>query len=383
MYEKIKEAQTIVETLFSKYQNNNYMLLKTYNYICQQLPQQLEVIDNTQQQRMIRMKELTNEQSLFIYSFISKNNYFYIPFTESFFYYDKEHYYIHSEDDILHHVLTLITKETQLSTWKQRTKVYIMKRIKENNLLKSVPESFTIQHVISLFYPSIFASRSEAKYFLTILGDNIFKKNTELIHFLSTNAKQFIRELNTISNRFIGTNLYQTIKHKYHEHNYNCSRILNINDSIKNESIWKPILFKWGIDILCVACHYSNRYQSSDRFLLENSNDIILRDSVLFLQKNDPNSIVDKFILEYFQKNTKINQARGSHVDSQPEIPIIIKNKSDESNKPITSHITWKNMQYLWKHFLDSRNFTFYYFSKYFKIYIVQKIGRILCRKMR
>jgi hypothetical protein len=107
---------------------------------------------------------------------------------------------------------------------------------------------------------------------------------------------------------------------------------------------------------------------------LENSNDIILRDSVLFLQKNDPNSIVDKFILEYFQKNTKINQARGSHVDSQPEIPIIIKNKSDESNKPITSHITWKNMQYLWKHFLDSRNLPSIIFQNTLK--------SILCKKL-
>jgi hypothetical protein len=50
-----------------------------------------------------------------------------------------------------------------------------MKRIKENSLLKSIPESYTIQSVLDLLYPTFFPSKVEAKYFLTILGDNIFE----------------------------------------------------------------------------------------------------------------------------------------------------------------------------------------------------------------
>ena len=53
-----------------------------------------------------------------------------------------------------------------------------MKRIKDNNLLKSVPESTTIQGVLDALYPCLFESKTEAKYFLCILGDALLKKNT-------------------------------------------------------------------------------------------------------------------------------------------------------------------------------------------------------------
>jgi hypothetical protein len=352
MNEKIKEAHTIVDSLFAKYANNNYMLLKTINYITQQLPQQLESIDKNHEQRESRIEELTNEQNAFISTFIDKNEYYYIPYTELFFHYDKEHYRIYSEDDILHHILTLITKDKQLMPWKQRTKVYIMKRIKENNLLKSVPESFTIQHVISLLYPAIFSSRTEAKYFLTIVGDNILKKNTELIHFLDTSAKHFIRELQTMSNGFLGASMCHTFKHKYHEHNYQNSRILYINNTVKNESIWRPILLNWTIDILCVACHYSNRFGNSDLFLTNHSNDESLCNSVFYLQQNDPVKIVTRFISEYLQKNP-----------------------NPKENKPIISSISWKNMQYLWKHFLDSKNLPSVIFQNNLKTILIEKLG--------
>lgn len=349
--DKRQEAHNVLDSLFSKYENNSYMLVKTYNYICQQLPSQLEVMDKTHEMRITRIEELTSEQHAFIQEFISKNQYFYVPATEFFFHYDGLHYRIYNEDDILHHILTLITKDKQLMSWKQRTKVYIMKRIKENNLLKSVPESYTIQNVLSVLYPTLFSSRTEAKYFLTMIGDNILKKNTQLIHFIHPNAKHFIRELNTMCQGFLGTNLFQTIKHKYHEHNYYHSRILKINDIVKNEAIWRPILLTWVLDILCVACHYSMRFNCSDSFLLH-TNDETLCESVFYLNRNDQNAIMDKFISEYLQKNPRQNEAKN-----------------------MTSQITWKNMQYLWKHFLESKNLPAIIFQQTLKTFFSNKLS--------
>ena len=100
---------------------------------------------------------------------------------------------------------------------------------------------------------------------------------------------------------FLGTNLFQSIKHKYHEHSYEHSRILKINDIIKNESIWRPLVMTWALDILCVACHYSMRFDCSDDFLLH-TNDETLCQSVFYLNKNEPSVIVDNFIAEYLQK---------------------------------------------------------------------------------
>ena len=83
-------------------------------------------------------------------------------------------------------------------SWKQRTKINIMKRIKENSLLGSIPESDTIQFVLDILCPLLFANRTEAKYFLTILGDNILRKNTNLIHFIYPKSKQFLQTINNI-----------------------------------------------------------------------------------------------------------------------------------------------------------------------------------------
>ena len=104
------------------------MLTKTHNYICNQLPNVLENIRVTHQQRIERMEEMTLEQDAFINNFLSNNQYFYIPSTEKFFFYDGIHYQIYNEDDILYNVLSSISKDGQLMSWKQKTKIYIMKQ---------------------------------------------------------------------------------------------------------------------------------------------------------------------------------------------------------------------------------------------------------------
>jgi hypothetical protein len=348
---ELAHSHKVIDELFAKYTNNPYMLERTYNYICQQLPNQMEGLDRSHEQRVSRIEELTVEQHSFITDFIAKNQYFYVPATELFYHYDGKNYRLYNEDDILHQILTLITKDKQLMCWKQRTKVYIMKRIKDNNLSKSVPESYTIQNVLSILHPTIFASRTEAKYFLTIIGDNIFKKNSHLIHFIHGNSKHFIRELNALCQGFLGTNLFQTIKHKYHEHSYQHSRILKINDIIKNEGIWRPLLMTWALDILCVACHYSMRFNCSDDFLLH-ANDEPLCQSVFYLKRNEPSNIVDHFVAEYLQKNQR---------------------QTDVKN--ITGQITWKNMQYLWKYFLESKNLPAILFQQALKTIFTQKLA--------
>lgn len=339
--EKIEESKTAVENIFARYADNNYMLTKTYNYICNQLPNILENMRLDHDQRVIRMEEMTTEQESFIQSFLNNNQYFYISTTEKFFYYDGEHYQLYNEDDILYHVLRCISKDGNLMSWKQRTKVYIMKRIKDNYLLKSIPESNTIQNVLDLLCPTIFQSRYEAKYFLTILGDNIRKINTNYIFFINPKAKSFIKELNNICQILIGTNCSQTIKYKYHEHNYMLCRLLKINEIVKNENVWIPMIMRSALDILCVASHYSIRYNNSDEFILKQNNDYELRANAFYLKDTTPNVMVLKFIDEYLQISNK-NSATNSQISIEGHIR--------------ATQITWKNMQFLWKKFLDSIN---------------------------
>jgi hypothetical protein len=355
----IQNSLETIQELYEKYKDNVYMLNKTHNYICSQLPVFLDNLKKNHEDRIQRMHALTNEQNNFIQSFLNNNQFFYISTTEKFFYYDGEHYHIFSEDDILHYVLSSITQGRQLMCWKQKTKKFIMKRIKENNLLKSVPESETIQFILDLLYPSVFSSKYEAKYFLTIIGDNILKKNTELIHFIDSKSKHFIRELNNTSLSLIGQNLSQTLKHKYHEHDYTNCRLLNINDTIKTEVIWKPIIDNI-LDVICVASHYSQRYNSSDEYIIKFNNDNVLNDTVFYLKNTNQEELIKTFISDYLQLNrfTQITNVAATGSSTVDILSNTYYSTTNPSNAVLklhrTPHITWKNMQYLWKKYLDS-----------------------------
>lgn len=339
-----------IDALYEKYQNNEYMISKIDNYLCKQLPTIFENMEKLHVERTARIQELSTEQDVFIQCFLNNNQYFYVSTTERFFYYDGIHYQDFNEDDILHHVLTTITKDRNLMSWKQRTKINIMKRIKENSLLASIPESDTIQSVLDLLSPALFSSRVEAKYFLTILGDNILRKNTNLIHFIYPKAKQFLQTFNNICQMFLGVGLAHTFKHKYYEHAYQDCRLVKINESVQSEIIWNSIIYQSALDIICVACHYSIRYSSSDNYLLSFSNEAALIKSVFYIKDIQPCDLINLFTSEY--------------LDNRP---------TTHTGQDIMQ-ITWKNMQYLWKQFLDSKNLPSVIFMQTLKTLMVEKL---------
>jgi hypothetical protein len=359
---KIIDAKLKIDELFSKYSSDTYMFSKLHHHIINNLPNLLENIRHNRDERMLRIENMTIDQDNFIEYYLNTNRFFYISTTEKFFYYDGMHYMVYKEDDILYNVLSNITKDNNLMSWKQRTKVHIMKRIKENSLLKSIPESYTIQSVLDLLYPTFFPSKVEAKYFLTILGDNILKKNNNLIHYIHHKSKQFIRELNLICQSVTGINLYQTFKYKYHEqHNYNDCRLLNINDTVKSENIWSSILHNSALDMICVACHYSNRYKNSDNVILNNTNDLDLINKVFYLKNNSPEIMIENFVSEYLQ--ISVNHSKT-----------VWGSQHNPSSQIKSSQIIWKNMQYLWKHFLESKNLPTIMFQQTLKGFLIEKL---------
>jgi hypothetical protein len=122
------------------------------------------------------------------------------------------------------------------------------------------------------------------------------------------------------------------------EHNYSQIRILNgcVTASINLNEI--------GLDILCVACHYSNRYGNSDNYLLKHSNDDEFINAVLYLKSMTPETLIDMFTCEYIRimpTVAKITSGNGFVLN-------------EFAFKPC--QISWKNMLYLWKHFLESKN---------------------------
>ena len=181
----IAEAVSMVSALYNKYKSFPNVQQKLIHHIVDALPAILENTVQQYQQREERKKSLEEKSDEFIEEFLAKTRYFYHSGTELFFIYsDDKTYEIIKEDNIQHSVLTTITASNKdLLPWKYKIKIQIIKRIRENNnILKSIPESETIQNIIRLLTPALFHNKDTVKYFLTVVGDILHKKNS--LHIL-------------------------------------------------------------------------------------------------------------------------------------------------------------------------------------------------------
>lgn len=339
-----------IDDLLLKYNNDEYIKQKLENYICNQLPNILNNIKANQIERKNRIEEMTNEKEQFIQQFLHNNQYFFISNTNTFFMYDGLHYQTFSEDDILHHVLCSISQDRQLMSWKHKTKVNVMKKIKDNSLLTTIPESDTIQFVLSHLVGNVFPNKETTKYFLCVIGDSLLKKNSNLIHYISNHGKNFIKCLDNIANLLLGGHVNNTIKYKYHYHTYSDFRILQMNETVKQESSWMYLLKTYALDIFCVSCHYSQRFDGSDNYIQNHCNNNQVKENVMFVKNTILNDLIQEFIMNYFDK-TEVKE------DS------------------IIKQISWKNVQYLWKLFLDSKNCPSIIFMNHLKNIMIEQLN--------
>lgn len=348
---KIK-CENSINNLIKKYENNEYMLQRINNHIINYLPNTLDYEHKNYEKRLNRTSYLTNEQQIFIQVFLQKNSYFYLPNNNCFYEYNGKSYIIVKEDNIIHQLLSSISKDRVLLQWKYKTKINIIKQIRERNLFDSIPESETIQNVLNILYPSIFASKNHAKYFLTIIGDNIFKKNTNLIFLVSQQMKKILNDLDSIACVSIGiNNTTHNFMTKYHEnHLYDKCRLIKINRNFSYD-LWIDILKKIGLDLLCVSAHYSKRYENSDNFI-EYKSDEDLKNYSTYIKNKTQKEIVDEFCSKYIITETNYN------------------NKNDTNNN---LKLEWKNLHFVWKQFLSDFHFPNMIYSNTLKNLVKEK----------
>ena len=216
-----------------------------------------------------------------------------------------------------------------LSECKHQVKNKIIKKIKEKNLFKSLPESNTIQIIIkhlSLF----FKTKEETKYFLTILGDNILKKNKHMIHYCNDISKPFLDLLEQYCCDYFknSINILHSIKFRYRGHSYENCRIISINKLITNFSIdmWNYFLKINLFNLIVTACHYSTRYNSSEEYLKNLKNNNVFKKIVYLKEKTQ------KDILSHFKNDCL---------------------KTTESDEDT---INKKDMFFLWKNFINDND---------------------------
>ena len=291
-----------IKYLFDKFENNNYIKSKLVNHINTHIEGMLDNLNATQQEREMKKSCLNEVKQAFINLFMSENMYYYIPSSESFVLYDLNNYHICNEDEIQYNILTSISKQKALIPFKQQLKNSIIKQIKSRVLYSSTPDTSTIQNVLDLIYPLCFPTKYDAKYFLTILGDNILKKNDSLIHFIKPSCKQFFNILNQSLFTYLASNTASSsFKSKYQDHTYSSCRIIRTSNTIKTIDNYQSIFKTNALNLICVACHYSDRYKSSDNFIRSICNDQSVVNHVLYISNNTPDTICDLFMSKYIE----------------------------------------------------------------------------------
>lgn len=309
-----------INELFEKYHNNEYMKQRLM-YHLNTLPFLLETEEQNREKRLLRSSQLILDQESFIECFLHTNNYFYLSTNNSFYFYDGIQYVLVTENDLNYEILKSITEHgTLLTTWKYKTKHVILRKIKQRPLFKSIPESETIQNILNQFYPTVFDSREETKYFLAIIGDALLKKYSEedpVIFLFPSKAKKLLNEIETyVYNVTNIAHITSSMVTKFHEtYDFNNCRLVPMKHS---PSV--TFLKEYCLEFLCVASYYSERFFNSETYLLSQCDEAI-KEKVVFLKSKNKEWLFDDFLGKYFE------------------------------NGSIECKISWKSIHYLWKQY--------------------------------
>ena len=343
----VENIGKMMQELNAKYKDSPYMIHRLQTHMTN-FPNMLDNENKKHEEKLTRFNELSLEQEMFFKVFLSKHQYFYMPYNSIYYEYDGKTYKIVNDDDIHHKLLTTITNEGKLVQWKHKTKQNIIKKIKERLLFKSTPDTYTIQNVLN-FLQNLFPSKTEAKYFLTVIGDCLLKKqnsntNIGLLYFVSSNTKKIVSLIDSIGYVTSGNSIITNFVTKYHDsHQISQYRLIKTNETNNTFSydINKTILNQIGIDLLCVAAHYSERYINAECYLAAKVDDTI-KNKILYFSQNPLDKIVDQFVSQCIEKGP--------------------------------TNINWKNMHYIWKLYLASLDIPNMVYSSQLQNILIAKI---------
>ena len=304
-----KELLSYLQTIYTKYQENSFAIEKFNSYLYN-VNDYIEHQVEEKNYRDTRKEQLEHYQAQFQSTFLKENNLLYIPDSSLFITYDSNDYTIVQEDSIWSRILSRINREKHLIPWKQKVRIEILMQIKNNYLTQTIPESETIQKVLSIFSSSIVPNKHFAKYFLTILGDAILRKQTTNIYLTESSISKFLESLQYELNKYVKNNISSMFKMKYHNHDYKCLRLFPLHENITMTFLWENLIKQNGLNIVAVACHYSNIYKSADNFLTSSTNKE-LKEHVLLLQNKTKEDFVAMFADEMLEKSESLSMKQS------------------------------------------------------------------------
>jgi hypothetical protein len=335
----LEDLQARISDLWEEHKDDAALLNRLCHLVTNNLPKDISNYKAQMLQKKQKKDMLTSSFAEFAEEFLNENCYHFLPGSNLFIKYDNLDFSVVEEDDIQHKLYKKATAIPEFADHKTRLKTHVIKAIKERLLTSTIPESQTIQKTISAFFPFIFQTKREAQYFLTVLGDNILKDNGSLVHIIDNSAKPFLSIMSDHCTNFLGNAVaLNSFKFKYYDQSYQTTRLLRTNTPIYLPDIWRQSLPADFLNVIAVACHYSDRFKGSDGFLEQRCQHTPEKAHIHLLLDNTPESIVRMF------KDEMIADSGSS-----------------------ASRISQKNMLYLWKLFLERRNLPAIMFINSFK----------------
>jgi len=341
--------------LVNTYKHDNQSLKKIENVICNSLPNKIkedEIINTKRQHRKDYLHEVSEK---FINNFLAQKEYmyFYIHNSNIFINYDGHNYNVVSEDQVWYQVLNKISlhQNKNLSQWKYKIKNSIIKKIKSRNLLKSIPESHTIQNVLQYVCNTLLIEKTHAKYILAVIGDNLLKKDLcqELLYFTEPKFKQWFQNIGDLSFFYFkySKNPIDNIKFKFYNHDFEKCRLLQLkNIAYQNDFEENNYIKQNGLNLLCVASHYSNRFQNSENFLNNYCNKPGFINQICYLKNNQIYQVFNNF--------------RESYIEVTDDPKLFVREK---------------DLLFLWKDFLHTENLPQIIFLQEMKIHMKQHLS--------
>ena len=313
-------------------------VLEELERILREIPSKIELYEK-------KRREKTSSDNIvkYVVGFLNDpdNQYFYIKNTVSFVKYNGINYTRINEDEIWHAVYTYL-KGCDPNI-KHSIKNTILENIQNKSMFKSIPESKTIQTVINFLYPTILNSKEEAKYFLSIIGDNILKKNRNIIHYFSEDSKSFVSALNDNIYDYTKRLSTSSIKWRCYKHNFTDCRILKFNKAVLSSHCWQSFIKNYTLDILTVSTHYSDRYKGSENFIKNNFTDSEVKNYILYLKNKNETDIVNDFVESCFHSSSK--------------------------------SVDWDVIYFVWKSYLQQNNYPNFLFIEPLRQCLIKKYG--------
>ena len=221
---------------------------------------------------------------------------------------------------------------------------YIMHKIRMRSIANACPyNKSTIQPILHMLVPSCFPTETDAIFFLTIVGDHLLGKSKApqckeptVVLYVSANDKVNVSWLSeTASSRWFGVGFNSSFRTHptKKEGEFPCLVRMTRTQFIQNP--FQRLSHIQLFNVCCVACHYSTRYNSAYAYITSRGTDCVASTYITSMVTGTAEQLYREFENEYF-----------------------------EVNKIPTRNITRKNVMFLWKQFLETRQIPAFAFAK-------------------